>query len=97
MKLAEGIERGYAVPGTAEEHYNAAVTASILYWGGTLQDASTYLAQPNVAYSTAGANFKEKIGIQKWIALNNRGIDAWFEWRKFDYPLLSPPSDFAFS
>jgi hypothetical protein len=90
--LAEAVERGYAVGGTAEEHYNNAVTASILYWGGTSDQAATYLAQPSVAYATAGANFKEKIGIQKWIALNNRGIDAWIEWRKFDYPQLLPPS-----
>ena len=89
--LAEAVERGYAVEGTAEEHYNAAVAASILYWGGTPEEAAAYLAQPNVAYATAGTNFKEKIGIQKWIALNNRGLDAWIEWRKFDYPVLSPP------
>lgn len=90
--LAEAIERGYAVGGTAEEHYNAAITASILYWGGTSGEATTYLSQPGVAYSTAGGTYKEKIGIQKWIALNNRGIDAWIEWRKFDYPVLLPPS-----
>jgi hypothetical protein len=90
--LAEAVERGYSVGGTAEEHYNKAVTASILYWGGTLEEASNYLAQPSVAYATAGSSFREKIGIQKWIALNNRGIDAWIEWKKFDYPVLSPPS-----
>lgn len=90
--LAEAIERGYAVGGTAEEHYNAAVTASILYWGGTADEAATYLSQPDVAYATAGSNYKEKIGVQKWIALNNRGLDAWIEWRKFDYPVLLPPS-----
>lgn len=90
--LAEAIERGYTVGGTAAEHYNAAVTASILYWGGTLSDATTYLAQSNVAYASAAGTYKEKIGVQKWIALNNRGIDAWIEWRKFDYPALLPPS-----
>jgi hypothetical protein len=90
--LAEAIGRGFAVGGTAAEHYNAAVTASILYWGGTASDATTYLAQSNVAYATAAGTYKEKIGVQKWIALNNRGIDAWIEWRKFDYPALLPPS-----
>jgi hypothetical protein len=90
--LAEAVERGFDVGGTAEEHYNAAITASILYWGGTEADATAYLAQANVAYATAGSTYKEKIGIQKWIALNNRGIDAWIEWRKFDIPVLLPPS-----
>jgi hypothetical protein len=90
--LAEAIERGYTVGGTAAEHYNAAVTASILYWGGTAGDVTTYLAQSNVSYASAAGTYKEKIGVQKWIALNNRGIDAWIEWRKFDYPALLPPS-----
>ena len=32
--LAEAIERGF-IGGTASEHYDKAVTASITYWGGT--------------------------------------------------------------
>jgi hypothetical protein len=90
--LAEAVERGYTVAGTADTHYNAAITASILYWGGTAADATTYLAQPAVAYATAAGTYKEKIGTQKWIALNNRGWDAWVEWRRLDYPVLNPPS-----
>jgi hypothetical protein len=90
--LAEAVERGFSVAGTPEEHYNKAIEASILYWGGTAADVTAYLAQPNVNYTTAGATFKEKIGMQKWIALYNRGIEAWMEWRKFDYPILLPPS-----
>jgi hypothetical protein len=90
--LAEAVERGYTVGGTAAEHYDKAIEASILYWGGTPGDVTTYLAQANVDYATAPGDYKEKIGIQKWIALNNRGIDAWTEWRKFDFPALLPPS-----
>lgn len=90
--LAEAAERGYTVTGTAEEHYNEAITQSILYWGGTAADATTYLAQANVAYATADGDWKEKIGTQKWIALNNRGWDSWVEWRRLDYPVLLPPS-----
>jgi hypothetical protein len=89
--LAEAVERGY-LAGSAEAYYNAAVTASIIYWGGTASDATTYLAQASVAYTDAGsgANFKEKIGRQKYLALNNRGFDAWIEWRRLDYPVLTP-------
>jgi Starch-binding associating with outer membrane len=90
--LAEAVERGFNVTGTAEEHYNNAITESILYWGGTEADAADYLAQANVAYTTASGDWKEKIGVQKWIALNNRGWDAWVEWRRLDYPQLLPPS-----
>ncbi len=90
--LAEAVERGFTVAGAAEEHYNKAVEASIVYWGGTSGDATAYLAQPNVKYISAGGTYKEKLGTQKWIALYNRGIEAWTEWRKLDYPVLLPPS-----
>ncbi|MCF0049962.1 SusD/RagB family nutrient-binding outer membrane lipoprotein [Dyadobacter sp. LJ53] len=89
--LAEAIERGF-ITGSAAEHYNKAVTASITYWGGTAAQAATYLAQPKVAYATAATNWKEKIGFQKWIALYNRGWESWVEWRRLDYPKLLPPS-----
>jgi len=89
--LAEAVERGF-ITGSAADHYNKAVTASITYWGGTAAEAAAYLAQPKVAYATAGANWKEKIGFQKWIALYNRGWESWVEWRRLDYPKLSPPS-----
>lgn len=88
---AEAIERGYAVPGTAEEHYNNAITASILYWGGTEADAATYLANPLVNYSSAAGNWKQKIGAQKWISLYNRSYEGWTEMRRLDYPKLPLP------
>ena len=93
--LAEAVERGFNVGGTAEEHYNAAITASILFWGGTEEEAAAYLAQPTVAYATAEGDFEEKIGIQKWIALYNRGFESWTEWRRLDYPVLEAPANAA--
>lgn len=89
--LAEAEERGIAVGGSAEDHYNNAITASINYWGGSETDAADYLAQPEVAYGSAQGDWKEKIGTQKWIALYSRGLDAWTEWRRLDYPVLNPP------
>jgi hypothetical protein len=89
--LAEAKERGYTVPGTAIQHYNNAVTASILEWGGTTTEATAYLAQPGVAY--VSANWKQLIGEQKWIALYNRGWDEWIEWRRLDFPtIVAPPT-----
>ena len=90
--LAEAAARGFNVPGTAAGHYNNAVTASIIYWGGTAAQAATYLARPDVAYATASTDFREVIGNQKWIALYNRGFESWTEWRRLDFPKLSPPS-----
>ena len=88
---AEAKERGYNIAGTAEEHYNKAITASILYWGGTAADATAYLAKLAVAYTTATGNYKQKIGFQKWIGLYNRPFDGWTEMRRLDYPQLSLP------
>jgi hypothetical protein len=90
---AEAIERGMSVGGTAAQHYNNAIAASIEYWGGTAADITAYLAQPSVAYATAAGTYKQKIGIQKWIALYNRGFDAWTEWRRLDFPKLVAPVD----
>ncbi|MFD2248548.1 SusD/RagB family nutrient-binding outer membrane lipoprotein [Pontibacter ruber] len=94
--LAEAVERGFAVGGTAEEHYNAAIRASMEYWG--VEDEAVinnYLSQPEVAYTSpaSGADFREKIGTQKWIALYNRGTEGWTEWRRLDAPDLVPPAN----
>lgn len=88
---AEAIERGYAVAGTAETHYNNAITASIVYWGGTVAEATAYLATPAVNYATATGTWKQKIGTQKWIALYNRPFSAWTEMRRLDFPAITAP------
>ena len=92
FNLAEAIERGFSVSGTAATHYNNAITASISYWGGTTANAVTYLAQTSVNYASATGTYKQKIGVQKWIALYNRGWDAWIEQRRLDYPALVAPA-----
>jgi hypothetical protein len=89
--LAEAVERNLIV-GDAEVHYNNAITASLSYWGVAGGDIGTFLAQPNVAYATATGDWKDKIGTQKWVALFNRGYDAWVEWRRLDAPALAPPT-----
>lgn len=88
--LAEAIERGFTVGGTAADHYNNAVTASIVEAGGTITDASGYLSQPGVVYSSA--DYKAKIGLQKWISLYNRGWDEWIEQRRLDEPMIVAPA-----
>lgn len=40
----------------------------------------------------AQGTWKEKIGIQKWIALYDQGFEAWTEYRRLDYPKLSAPT-----
>lgn len=91
--LAEAVERGYTVPGTAAAHYTTAVSASLDYWGVSAADATAYLAQPSVAYATATGTYKQKIGTQKYLALYMDGFDAWVEQRRLDYPALVVPAD----
>jgi hypothetical protein len=92
--LAEAAARGYSVgEGTADSHYSEAVTQSILAWGGNLAEAETYLAQPEIGYSTGSTagDFRKKIGFQKWIAMYNRGLEGWTSWRIFDTPVFNIP------
>jgi hypothetical protein len=94
--LAEAVERGYSVGGTAAGHYENAVRASISYWGGSTTDADAYLANPKVAYVTAAGTYKQKIGNQKYIALYNRGYDAWTEVRRLGLVLPLPPNQTSY-
>ncbi|MEL4306525.1 SusD/RagB family nutrient-binding outer membrane lipoprotein [Joostella sp. CR20] len=90
--LAEAAARSYSVTGTVEENYNNGITASFEYWG--VDGVDEYLAKPEVAYATAtGADWKEKIGNQFWLAMYNRGFEAWTVWRKYDTPTFNLPAD----
>lgn len=89
--LAEAKERGYTITGTAEDHYNAGITANMLEWGIAPSTITTYLAQTSVNYTTATGTWRQKIGTQFWIAMYNRGFEGWSVWRKFDTPTLNIP------
>ncbi len=97
--LAEAAARNFNVGDTAENFYDAAVIASIEDWGGSVADATTFLALPAIDYNTAIAAssatdpWKEVIGTQKWVALYNRGFEAWSSIRLLDYPVMRPAYD----
>lgn len=95
--LAEAAERGLGGVTDPETHYNNAILASMSYWGVSDADATTYLGQPEVAYSTATGTYKEKIGNQKWLGLFDRGVESWAEWRRLDFPILNPPVDMTYA
>ncbi|HTI89841.1 MAG TPA: SusD/RagB family nutrient-binding outer membrane lipoprotein [Puia sp.] len=86
--LSEAVSRGF-ITGDAADLYNKAVLASLDQYG--IKDATitaNYLAQPSVQYNAA--NFKKSLGDQKWIALFGQGLEAFAEWRRLDFPQLSP-------
>ena len=101
---AEAVERGL-IAGSSETFYNEAITASMQYWKiwdeisyswvyVSPTEISDYLAQPNVAYTSAGsgATWQEKIGIQKYIAFFPNSSEAFSELRRLDFPKLNQPS-----
>lgn len=87
--LAEAAARGYDVGMAEEEAYNAGITESILWWGGTQEDADSYLASPDVAYATAEGDWRRKIAYQSWIASYINGCLGYTTWRRLDYPVLN--------
>jgi hypothetical protein len=89
--LAEAAARGWSVSGSAEDHYKAGISSSFADWGVTadLNDSTGYYANPHVKYDAG--HYEHCIGLQKWLALYNRPVDAWTEWRRLDYPALTPP------
>lgn len=99
LHLAEAAARGWSV-GSAESHYYNGIRGSIMKWGlasdvdpMVLQaQFEAYIAQPEVAYSTAaGGNPINAIALQKWIAFYNQGMQGWIEWKRLDYPPLNKP------
>lgn len=90
--LAEAVTRNYAVNGTVEEHYINGIKASIDYWGGANDvEMATFLADPFVNYASADGTPLQKIARQKYIALFNRGLEAWTEYRRLDFPRFYEP------
>lgn len=90
--LAEAAERSVSAAGSAETHYNNAITASMEDWGVTASNIIAYLAQPSVAYATATGTWQQKIGEQAWLGLYNRGFEGWTSYRRLDYPILTAPA-----
>ena len=96
--LAEAAAQGLITggPAVAAAHYDSAVTASIVNWGGTTAQATTYLAQPSVNYATvvAANSWQYAIGYQEYIANYNRNWDSWTDERRLGQPNInqvSPP------
>jgi hypothetical protein len=84
---AEAAARGFTTE-NATTLYKSAVEASLKQYGVADADVNTYLASSAVQYDAS--NFKKSIGDQKWIALFGQGLEAFAEWRRLDYPQLTP-------
>lgn len=87
FNLAEAAARGY-IAGDAEQYYRNAIIASFNQFGITDPTViANYLNQAVVKYDAT--NYAKSIGTQKWIAFFGQGLDAFTEWRRLDYPVLT--------
>jgi len=83
--LADAAERSISgSPAQAAGFYNAGITASFDDWGAP--DVATYLSSADVNYDTAPGTWKVRIGNQLWLAMYNRGYEAWTAYRTYDMP-----------
>jgi len=79
--LAEAAQKGI-ISGDAEMYYEQGVVAAFEYVDTGMP--TDYLSRPGVAFQPANA--LQLIGTQKWIALFFTGLEAWFDWRRTNYP-----------
>ena len=92
LARAEAADRGWTAetPNTAAL-YQEGITQSFLQWGLPAPD-NIYFNSTHVALIEApgtGANL-EKIATQQYVAFYPDGIQGWCNWRRTNYPILSP-------
>jgi hypothetical protein len=86
--LAEAVARGF-ITGSAATYYANGITASVQYWTGATTGAADLVT--NSPIGTGQTAQLKAIAAQQYLALYNRGYDAWTVNRRLDYPTLIPP------
>jgi hypothetical protein len=93
--LAEAANEGYITGGVtaAQTYYFKGITANFEFNGiGGL--AAAYTAQPTIGFAGQVVG-RQKIAEQSWIALFGQGFEAWTEYRRTGFPVLSAVSNAA--
>jgi hypothetical protein len=107
--LAEAAHKGFIAGGDAdaEQYYIGGIWASYDQYGQDLLDLQeSYFGMgiPDVdslaedfyvndVWQWDAANAMECIGTQKWVALFGQGLEAYAEWRRIGFPVLTPAED----
>ena len=92
--LAEAVARGLYTVGNAAAYYRNGIAASMQYWTGVDDNAANAMADALILTHPIGvgkAAQLQAIAAQQYLALYNRGYDAWTVNRRLDYPVLIPP------
>lgn len=79
---AAGV-KGWAA-GNAEAHYKAGIQASFTAWG-VADKYNAYVNSPAVAFK----NTRQQIIEQKWIAAWSAATEAWFDYKRTGFPVLT--------
>ena len=95
LARAEAADRGWtSETANTTNLYQTGITQSFLQWGLPAPDI-TYFAGINITLPAAagtGANL-EQIAIQQYLAFFPDGIQGWSNWRRTNYPALTPAPD----
>ena len=79
---AEAAARGLSgATGDADDLFESAVGASVDYWTDG-DDTDDYV--DSLPTLTAG-NYRQVLGVQKWLALYMQGLQGWSEWRRLGF------------
>lgn len=62
-------------------------------YGAAIGDGAAYADARVADLATAAGGALQVIGEEKWVSLFPLGYDAWSEWRRSDYPKLTPAAD----
>lgn len=94
--MAEAIERGIGtVPGTAQAHYEEGVKLAMQMFTPydatlTVDDAAVTAYLADYPYAGTTDEKLEMIGNQMWLSKFLNWWDAWSDWRRTGYPVLTP-------
>lgn len=93
--LAEAANEGYITGGVtaAQTYYFKGITANFEF-NGIGGSAAAYTAQATVGFAGQVVG-RQKIAEQSWIALFGQGFEAWTEYRRTGFPVLSAVANAA--
>ncbi len=84
---AEAAARGWTTE-VAAILYAQGIALSLAQYGYSATQAATYTAQANIAYDPTKAI--QLIATQRWLGMYPDGAQAWAEWRRTGFPVLTP-------
>ena len=82
--MAEAYERGWHSVGDTQTWVRLGVESSCVRWGVSSSAAAAYAATINISSMN-------DIAMEIWVDMFLQGYEGWTQWRRYDFPVLSPP------